>query len=294
MRSAVDPTVAVMIPSLNSPIIDQVLARVIGQDGAKKIDEIIVVGKDETGLIQEHPLVKFIDTGLPVKAPEARNIGIGAAMAQLIIFLDSDCLVEPGWLREHLAAHEAGYDVVGGGVAPTGTGYWGLTYNLTLFHEFYATAPAGPRNYLPTLNLSVERTAIEAAGLLNEALPRGQDIEWTVRMAKAGSSLHFVPSAIVVHAHARTSIGDVWQDCARSGHYMRQVRLQNPGRMRAPAWLRYRRAVLLLSPLIAAGVVMRMVIRRPATILRRWYTLPGLYVTKIAWCWGASRVSPPR
>ena len=98
-----DPSVAVVIPSLNSPLIDRVLERVIAQDGAERIAEIIVVGKDQAGLIQEHPLVKLIDTGTPVKAPVARNMGIQATTAQLIIFLDSDCLVEPGWLREHLA-----------------------------------------------------------------------------------------------------------------------------------------------------------------------------------------------
>lgn len=292
-KAPMDPTVAVIIPSLNSPIIDQVLDRVMGQPEARQISQIIVVGKDEPGLIPDHPLVKFVDTGMPVKAPEARNMGIQASKARLLIFLDSDCLAEPGWLREHLAAHEMGHDVVGGGVAPAGSGYWSLTYNLSLFNEFYATAPAGRRAYFPTLNLSVKRPAIEAAGLLNEALPRGQDIEWTVRMAKSGCSLYFAPAATVVHAHGRTTLGDVWQDCARSGHYMRQVRLHNPDRLRAPFWLRYRWLVLLLSPLIAAAVVLRLVARRPATMLRNWYTLPAIYLTKIAWCWGASRATPP-
>jgi glycosyltransferase involved in cell wall biosynthesis len=286
-----DPTVAIIIPALNSPIIDQVLDRVISQEGIEKVDEIIVVGKDEDSLLPDHALITFIDTGAPVKPPKARNMGIAATTAQLILFLDSDCLVEPSWLLGHLAAHKEGYGVVGGGVAPTGSGYWGLTYNLTLFHEFFATAPAGPRDYLPTLNLSVERPAIEAAGLMNEDLARGQDIEWTVRMAKSGSTLYFDPSAMVVHSHTRTGLGDVWRDCARSGYYMRQVRLHNPDRLKAPTWLRHRWTVLLLSPLIAAGVTLRMLARRPATIVRNWHTLPGLYLTKIAWCWGASRKS---
>jgi glycosyltransferase involved in cell wall biosynthesis len=287
------PSVAIIIPALNSPLIGRVLDSIMEQDGVEKIDEIIIVGKDEAGFIPTHPQLTFIDTGMPVKSPRARNIGIEKSSAQLLLFLDSDCLAEPGWLREHLAAHEAGYDVVGGGVAPTGAGYWQLTYNLSLFHEFYATAPAGPRDYFPTLNLSVHRAAIERAGLMDEVLPRGEDIEWTMRLARSGSSLYFAPSATVVHAHNRTTLSDVWLDCAGSGYYMRQVRLENPDQMRAPAWLRYRWAVLLLSPLIAAGVVLRIVASRPSTLLRRWYTLPGLYLTKIAWCWGASRREEP-
>jgi GT2 family glycosyltransferase len=288
-----DPTAAVIIPSLNSLVIGQVLDRLLAQDDLGKIQEIIVVGKDEAGLIPEQPRIRFIDTGRPVKAPVARNTGINSTTAELLLFLDSDCLIQDGWLAGHLAAHAQGFDVVGGGVVPAGSGYWGLTYNLTLFHEFYSTAQPGPHRYFPTLNLSVKRKAIEAAGLMDESLARGQDIEWTLRMARAGSSLYFSPSAAVIHAHSRTSLGQVWRDCARSGHYMRRVRLENPDRLPAPAWLRLRWAVLLLSPFIAAGVVGRMILRQPATILGHWVTLPGLYVTKIAWCWGASRREEP-
>ena len=85
-----DPAVAIIIPSLNSPIIDEVLDRVLAQDDQDKIEEIVVVGKDESRLIQEQPRIRFIDTGQPVKAPEARNIGIKSTTAEILQFLDSD------------------------------------------------------------------------------------------------------------------------------------------------------------------------------------------------------------
>ncbi len=183
--------VTIIIPSLNSPIIDQVLLKVQQQSAWDNVGELLIVGKDNLGLLQENERIKLIDTDQPVSAPKARNIGIQAASHDLLLFLDSDCLPEPTWLEEHLKAHTAGYQVVGGGVLPEGENYWRLSYNLTLFHEFYTTAPPGPRQYLPTLNLSVQRQVIETVGLLNEALARGQDIEWTARMKGAGYMPYF-------------------------------------------------------------------------------------------------------
>jgi GT2 family glycosyltransferase len=283
------PEVAIIIPSLNSPIIDQVLAAIESQAGIECVEQIVVVGKDEAGLIPANEHVQLIDTGQPVPPGTARNWGIEATQAELLIFLDSDCLPQPGWLAQHIAAHEAGHIVVGGGVLPTGRNYWHLVYNLTLFHEFFSVSHSGPRDYLPTLNLSVARSVIEGVGNLNESLDRGQDIEWTTRMRRAGIEPYFWAEAAVYHQHNRTNLKRVWQDCARSGYYMRWLRLQNQDMLQAPALFRYPRLIWWLSPLIAAGVTLRIFLSQPATFLRYWYALPAIYLTKIGWCWGASR-----
>ncbi|RMG84262.1 MAG: glycosyltransferase [Chloroflexi bacterium] len=282
---------AVIIPSLNSPLIDQVIHALLGQQ--TKPSEIVIVGKDELHLIPTEAPVRFIDTGKPVSASVARNIGIQATTNDLLLFLDSDCLPEPTWLEEHLKAHAAGHLVVGGGVLPKGSNYWSLSYNLTLFHEFYTTAPAGPRQYLPTLNLSVQRQVIEKVGLLNETLARGQDIEWTARMKAAGYPLYFWPQAAVDHQHNRTNFRSVWRDCARSGYHMRQVRLDNPEQIEGPNLLQYRPLILGLSPVIAAWATSRILWKRPSTFKQHWQTIPAIYLTKIAWCWGASRTTEP-
>ena len=279
---------SIIIPILDSPIIDQVLQRLEEQSARSMIGEILVVGRDQPGLVRETSLVKMVDTFQPVSASRARNIGIEIAQNDLLIFLDSDCLPEPDWLAQHLAAHANGHLVIGGGIEPNGPGYWRLTYNLAMFHEFFATAVEGPRDYLPTLNLSVARTVIAETGILNESLARGQDIEWTMRMAEANYQPYFWPAATVLHHHNRNRLASVWRDCARSGYYMRQLRLQNPDYLLAPSWLRYAWAVLLFSPAIATAVTVRIVTKRPSVILRHWYTIPGIYLTKLAWCWGAS------
>jgi glycosyltransferase involved in cell wall biosynthesis len=280
---------SIIIPSLNSPLIDQVVDKVLDQEGFSADDELIVVGRDDNELIKNHTGVQFIDTGQPVTAPVARNIGIDAAKGMLLVFIDSDCIPQPGWLKEHRKAHGEGYKVVGGGVLPIGDGYWHLVYNLTMFHDIFSTAPPGERPFLPTLNLSVERSVIAKVGKLDPALRKSQDLDWTTRMNEAGFRPYFWPAASIQHNHNRRTVEQVWQDAATIGKYARQVRVRHQESLNTPSIMRNRSLILFLSPLVAFYVTARIIARRPKTLLRHPETWPGIYLSKIAWCWGASR-----
>ncbi|MDX1417541.1 MAG: glycosyltransferase [Candidatus Promineifilaceae bacterium] len=281
--------VTIIIPSLNSPIIDRVVMAVKNQEGFSESDEILVVGKDEDNLLAHDSTARMIDTDQPIDASSARNLGIDEAAGDLLIFLDSDCLPQQGWLLEHLAAHEAGHEVVGGGVLPEGDNYWHLTYNLTMFHEVFSSTQAGRRQFLPTLNLSVVRYVIEVVGGLDSRLPYSHDVDWTTRMREAGFYPYFWPAAAVRHQHNRQTATQVWHDCAINGQYARQVRLQHSSTLRTPFFLRHRYLTLLLSPFIAAGVTARIYARRWPTMRHHLSLLLAIYWTKLAWCWGAAR-----
>jgi GT2 family glycosyltransferase len=281
---------SLIIPSLNSPIIDQVISAVMRQTALERLTEIVVVGKDEAHLLPGNPLVRLIDTGQPTPAATARNLGIQAVHTDLILFLDSDCLPDASWLAEHLRAHAAGHQVVSGGVKLTGHNYWSLAYNVTLFHEFATASLPGPKQYLPTLNLSVNRQVVEKVGGLNEGLKRAHDIEWTIRMTRAGFQPYFWPAAAVEHRHNRESWPAVWRDCVRSAYYTSQIRRQNADLLPSSFILSWPLALLILSPFVAALTVAGILWRRPY-IWRYWRTLPAVYLTKVGWCYGASRAA---
>lgn len=280
---------SIIIPSLNSPIIDQVVDGVAKQQGLSNQDEIIVVGKDESRLLGDFSPAYLVDTGQPVDASSARNIGIEKSKGQVLIFLDSDCLPQEGWFREHLKAHKIGHEVVGGGVLADGDDYWHLTYNLTMFYEIFQAAPKGRRPFLPTLNLSINRHVIEEVGGLDVSLPYSHDVDWTTRMRESGFFPYFWPAAAVRHQHSRHTMAQVWQDCAINGQFARQVRLAHQYTLQTPLFLRYRPLTLILSPLIAAGVTGRIYKRRWPIMRHHIAQLPAIYITKLAWCWGAFR-----
>ncbi len=285
--------IAIIIPSLNSPFIDRTISAVLAQQDVAETWEIIVVGKDDPGLVPSHEKIRLIDTEQPVFAAVARNWGTAVTDAALLVFLDSDCLPTPNWLHEHIAAHKAGHPVVSGSVLAAGLNYWHLTYNLTLFHEVLDSNPSGPRDFLATLNLSVERSVIETVGGMDEKINRVEDVDWTTRMRRAGIQPYFWSKAAITHVHNRTTWKAVWHDCALSGYHMRQLRLQHPDLLQAPKILRFPHLVWYLSPLIAAWATGRIVWKRPLLVRHHWHTLPAIYFTKIAWCWGASRKAEP-
>lgn len=279
--------VSVIIPSLNSPILDEVLAAVLAQDEAAFVDEILVVGQDAPGLSAGLERTRLLDPGHRLNPPAARNLGIRQSTAPLIIFLDADCIPQPGWLRAHRTAHAARHPVVGGGVLPSGENYWSLAYNLGMFHEYLTTQPDGRRDILPTLNLSVERRVIDEAGWLDETLPRAEDLEWSARLRASGVSLYFCPDAAVMHRHRRLNARAVWTDCAGSGYFSRMVRRQYPQLLKAPNLLARPRLLRLLSPAIAAWATARALVRQPVLLWRYPAHLPAIYLTKLAWAWGA-------
>lgn len=285
---------AVIIPSLDSPIIEQVITAVLLQKNIDHRPEIIIVGKDNFNRIPPDAPVRFIDTGQPVLAAIARNRGSAATNAELLLFLDSDCIPTPTWLAAHIEAHQAGHKVVSGSVLPQGNNYWHLTYNLTLFHEILSRNHSGPRDFLATLNLSTEREVLNTVGGMNESINRVEDVDWTTRMRRAGIQPYFWSQAAINHQHNRSTPQAVWRDCALSGYHMRHLRLMHQDLLDAPGLLRYPKLVLFLSPFISFWATWRIVWKRPYILRDFWYTIPALFWTKLAWCWGASRTNEPQ
>jgi GT2 family glycosyltransferase len=279
--------VSVIIPSLNAPTLSRALTAVAGQ--TELPEEVIVVGRDEAGALAAFPDVRFIDTGTPVCAARARNLGLLAAGGELFLLLDADCIPRTDWLARHLARHQAGQQVVGGAVALKGSNYWAQSDNVSMFHEFVPQHPPGPRFLLPTLNLSLRRAVYEAVGGMDESFPgaAAEDADWTIRIRRTGYRLYFDPTAVVAHAPARTTWRDVVRHWRNLGHNAVRVRLRYPEEFGTPAGARRAGWWRLLSPVIAARVTAGIYANR--FLWSHWPSLPVVYATKIIYCFGAAR-----
>lgn len=282
--------VSIIIPSLNSHTVPGVVDALALQTRAGAIQEILVVGLDELGLIYADPRVRFQPTGKPVCAAAARNWGLRLAQSELLIVLDSDCFPAADWLACLLDRYAQGERVVSGSVAFEETNYWTLVDNFSLFHEFMPDQAAGVRRYLPTANLLLDRRVLEAAGELDESFPgaAGEDIDWTMRMRQAGFRLYFEPAARIMHRPARVTPRDVLRHFWRSGQNMSRVRWQYRDEFGTPRAIRSAFWLTALSPAVGLWATIRLFAEN-RRFLRFLHTAPAIWLTKAIWCLGAAR-----
>ena len=277
--------VTVIIPARRADPLPRTLASLAAQDDIGALAEVIVVGDGDVNAVEDTLTVRLIRTERPVTSPVARNIGIRAAQGDWIAFLDADCVAVPDWLTR-LRQAAAEHLVVGGGVVFGRGSYWADVHNVSMLHEFHITALAGPRPFLPTLNLLVHRGVIDRVGTMDDALRRAQDLEWTARMRAADVPLWFEPRAVVAHYPARRP-GSLWRDYFETGQVSYRVRSGSAGQTGIPRWLAAPWRLRFLSPAIAAAVTFR-IFARNGELARYLGTTPGIWFTKLAWCLGAA------
>ncbi len=283
--------VSIIIPSLNSPLIADVLCALRTQVNASAWSlEIIVVGKDADGMVRTDDAVRFVDTGEPVPPAIARNIGVGASCGHIVCLLDADCIPHPLWLPSLLASYEDPHvAIVGGGVICPTDGYWRLADNIATFFPYLDTSPAGTRDQLPSLNLSFRREVWNQIGPFDERYPRpaGEDADWTTRARLAGHRLHFEPNARVIHCPGRTTFKDLWVHAVNFGQYSIKVDERYWATLGRPFVFRNWMFPVLAAPIMALWVTGRAFANR--NTWRYFHTLPAVFVAKLGWCWGASK-----
>ena len=277
--------VSVIIPNLHSPVIGQTLAA-LGEQDYRGPFEVIIVGQDQYGLVQQGGNIRSLVTSQPTPPGIARNLGVKASKGELLIFLDADCIPGRDWLRRHVEHYSDPYvDVVGGGVTFPTENYWTLAENLSMFYDYLASSPAGVRDQLPSLNLSVRRVVMEKVGWF-QSRPAGEDSDFTTRLRQAGFLLNFDPLAYVTHLPKRRGASSFFHRSFNFGRYSIKVERKYMGYLQTPEILRHWFLTLLGAPILAAGVIFRML--RRAMIWQNLHTVPVIYLAKVVWCFGAA------
>jgi mycofactocin system glycosyltransferase len=142
----------------------------------------------------------------------ARNAGLAAATTELVVFLDSDVVPEPGWLaplRAHLADRSvalAAPRIVGlptagrqGWLAGWIGGYGRLRSALDLGPDVGPVVPRTRIGYVPGAALLVRRAALGPG--FDERMHVAEDVDLVLRLHAAGWRLRYEPTARVAHEH---------------------------------------------------------------------------------------------
>jgi glycosyltransferase involved in cell wall biosynthesis len=281
--------VSVIIPNLHSPIVDQTIASVLAQETDQPF-EVIVVGMDKWGLVSPYTdSVKFIETNEPVPPGAARNLGAAAASGEVICFIDSDCIASPNWIKNHFSHHQYvdRSAILGGGVDFPSDNYFTLADNVSTFHEFMVHIRAGEKTFLPSLNLSLPITVWKNMGGFNHN-PASEDTDFTIRAASQNISLIFDPNVSIQHLPNRRMLGDIFKHAFVFGNYSIKANPHYWDKLKVPFPLKNHWFSLILSPLLALGVVVKMVVIEKLPF-KFWHTLPLVYLIKIAWCFGYAK-----
>ena len=197
------PEISVVVPSYNrARLLPHVLAGLEAQTLDASRFEVIVVddGSDDDTAVVLKELAEHTRLRLRVVrtsnggAARARNVGWQTSTAELVAFIDDDCVAAPGWLEAGLSmlGTYARLGVVQGRtVVPDGAeiGDWTTT------REVRAASP-----FFESHNIFYRRTALEQAGGFDESLGLyGEDTALGWAVLEYGWERGFCDDAQVVH-----------------------------------------------------------------------------------------------
>lgn len=317
------PRVSVVVPAYNcAQTLAPLLASLAAQTYPHSHYEVIIVddgSADDTAAAAERLLAAGAEAGQAGREAlvgrvlrkanggpaSARNAGARASTAEVIAFIDADCVADPDWLEAVVgtlaragaqtttqtatrpatqAPEQAAGQVAGVGgplknVAPPGwvTGYLGAC-------QFYRQRErGGVVDYLLTANVAFRRAALAQVGGFDERPGVwAEDADLSFRLKQRGYGLLLAQRGAVTHYGAPGTARGLWRELYRYG-FGAAVLSQNWRNGRAPATelLRHGGAVAL-SPLLA----LRLWRRRRAGLGQALSYLPLIALEHTAFCWG--------
>ena len=229
--------IAIVIPSYNRP--DKVrtcLSRLETLEGGPY--RTIVV--DDGGAVPLAPVVaEFGDHVACIRQENAgpgaaRNTGARAAEgAELLCFLDDDCLARPDWVLRLVAA-QAGTPkrLVGGRIenALEDNVYSSASQSLSSFlYEFYQSNGSA-MTFFTTNNMCCRREDFLAVGGFDASFSiASEDRDLSLRWKDWGGTLVYARDAVIDHAHD-LSLREFWRQHANYGRGARKLHLTMDGR----------------------------------------------------------------
>lgn len=223
------PTSSVIVPFAGS---DQQLDGVLEAMGRLELrdgDELLVADNRTT------PRAGLVDASGPASSYYARDVAARRARGDWLVFVDADCVPEPGLLDGYFGPPPGRRTAVLAGaiedwsdedtrVSRHVAGRRKLSQENTLEH---------PRPYGQTANLAVRREAFEAVGGWPDPVRSGGDADLCWRLAAAGWEIEARLDARVRHRN-RTTLRALLAQLHRHGSGMQWLDRRYPGSFPPP------------------------------------------------------------
>lgn len=192
------PVVSVVVPCLDADAtLGRQLEALVGQQAPWPF-EVIVADNGSTDRSLEVAAafadrgVRVVDASAVRGAGAARDAGVRAALAELVLHCDADDVVHPGWLVAMTEALRGGACWVAGAtrhVRADGT---------LLRHEVgLRAADLGAHRYALGANCGYRRDAWAEIGGFDASLPAAEEVDFFVRLEQHGHHGQAVPAAVL-------------------------------------------------------------------------------------------------
>jgi GT2 family glycosyltransferase len=205
------PTAEIIVPTRDrAGYLDVALASIVPQAARRGVGVLVVddgPGRGTRAVAERHG-VRYVAHATTRGLNAARNTGIDATAADLLVFVDDDVAVRPGWLDALLAAADACGEDVGVLTGPIHARFEG--------RRFAACGREGPPITFLDLgpadadaphawgaNMAIRRSAVGRVGRFDEGRELyGDEQEWQVRWRAAGGRIRYVAAAALDHRRA--------------------------------------------------------------------------------------------
>ncbi len=261
--------VSIIVPCRNEEeFITACLESILANDYPKDWLEILVVdGMSEDGTrwliesyAQKYSFIRLLDNPRKI-TPVALNIGISHATGQIIMRMDAHATYEKDYISKCVHALENhGADNVGGiwRIIPRSDSIVGKAIVRSLSHRFgignayYRLANSKEPRWVDTVPFfCCTRDVFDRVSLFNESLSRGQDMEFNLRLKKAGGRTLLVPD-IVSYYYARSDMKSFWKHNWSNGVWAILPFLYSPV---MPVSWRHLAPLAFVSGLIGSGLL---------------------------------------
>ena len=219
--------VSIIIPCRNEEkFIGRCLDSIIANDYPKdKLELLVMDGMSEDGtrdtirsFARQYPWIRFMENPKQI-TPVALNMGIASAKGEIVIWMSAHNHYEKDYISRSVESlNKYGADNVGGimKTLPRIDNFTGQAIAASLSHRFgvgnsYFRAQTDKPKWVDTVfGGCYRRDVFDRIGLFNENLVRGQDMEFNLRLKKAGGKILLVPD-IVSYYYARSDIRSFWK-----------------------------------------------------------------------------------
>jgi glycosyltransferase involved in cell wall biosynthesis len=194
---------SVIIPSYESEATVGAMLQSLREQTFRDFETILIDSgqNDEVARIaREFPEVCYRHSQRRLLPHEARNVGIGLARSDLLVFTDPDVVAGPDWLKKLIASYRSRPGPVAGAVAPLQRKWLQSGTHLAKFDLWL---PGGESRTVPvaaSVNFLCSRHLLEQAGGFDGGEMIGDTLlSWD--LIRLGQKVHFAPDAIVYHDH---------------------------------------------------------------------------------------------